>query len=383
MYMIIRKMIKRLPAYLIMTILLALGMVNVMADEVKAAEMKSSNEIVKDMGIGWNLGNSLDSHGEWIGNNKTSEEYEIAWGNPKTTKIMIDKIKEGGFNTVRIPVTWSQHMQEAPDYKVDEEWMARVQEVVDYCISNDMYAIINLHHDDWIIPLRSKEAEVRDKLEKLWLQIANHFINYGDKLIFETMNEPRLKGTEYEWTGGTSESRSMVNEYNKVALDAIRATGGNNEKRAVMMPTYAAGVVDVAINDMVIPNDDNIIISLHAYLPYDFAMNINGTDIWGSDQDKKNLDWEFDKYYNAFVSKGIPVVISEFGSINKGNVESRMNLAEYYVKEAAKRGMTCIWWDNNVSRENEAETFGLFNRDTLEWYDEKLKNILVEAAYSA
>lgn len=374
----IKKRILRIAALCTtMVTMLSAGALMGNGEEVQAAQMKTAKEVVKDMGVGWNLGNSLDSTGDWLGNNGDPTSYETAWGNPKTTKAMINKIKEAGFKTVRIPVSWGQHMGSASSYTVDEAWMDRVQEVVDYCIDNGLYVVLNTHHDDWIVPTNSKKSEVEPKLKKLWTQIATRFKNYDDKLIFETLNEPRVKGSAEEWSGGTSETRAVVNSYNKVALEAIRNTGGNNAKRAVMMPTNGASGTDAAINDMVVPNDGNVIVAIHAYSPYNFAMNTSGTSNWNSSTDKAELVAEFDKYYNKFVAKGIPVVIGEFGSINKGNNSSRVKHAEDFIEIATKRNIPCIWWDNNQSKVNEGETFGIFNRNNLTWYHEDIQKALI------
>lgn len=341
-----------------------------------STKMRSAKEIVSSMGAGWNLGNSLES-GSY--NNTSVYDFETSWGNIQTTKAMIDEIKKAGFTTVRIPVKWGPHMNSTGDYKVKDEWMNRVNEVVDYCISNDLYTIINVHHDeDWVIPDYNNLNTVTPRLESLWTQIATHFKNYDDKLIFETLNEPRLKNTIYEWNGGTPEYRDIVNKYNQSALTAIRNTGGNNSKRAVMMPTYAASINDDCLNDFVAPNDSNIIVSLHAYIPLNFAMDLPGTSVWGSSSDKSALDTEINKYYNTFVKKGIPVIISEFGSINKNNTDSRVTLAGYFVNAAKKKGIPCIWWDNNHSSANTSESYGIFNRNNLTWTFEEIKNTLIK-----
>ena len=158
-----------------------------------SSSMRNSQEIVNDMGVGWNLGNSLDCIASWIYNGNPSQ-YETAWGNPVTTKAMIDTVKAAGFNTVRIPVSWGEHMGASPDYTVNSDWINRVEEVVNYVLDNDMYAIINVHHDgEWCIPTYANEISASDKLQKLWIQIANKFKNYDDHLIFEALNEPRLE----------------------------------------------------------------------------------------------------------------------------------------------------------------------------------------------
>ena len=346
-----------------------------------AAEMRDSQDIVKEMGVGWNLGNTLDAFNDTITEGSTTDVYETCWGNPVTTKALIDKIKDAGFKTVRIPITWGPHIGAAPEYKVSEDWMNRVQEVVDYCIEDDLYVIINVHHDsNWCIPTYDAEKDATPKLKSLWTQVATHFKDYDDHLIFETLNEPRLLNSPEEWSGGTHEGRDMVNKYNQAALDSIRATGGNNDDRSVMVPTYAAACYSTTVDDFKIPDDDHVIVSIHAYNPYWFAMATEGdyyTDKWGSDQDKKNMDSDFDYYYNSFVAKGTPVVIGEFGSINKDNLSSRVNHARYFVSSAMKRNMACMWWDNNYSVAGKGETFGLLKRDDLSWFSPEIKDALI------
>lgn len=190
-------------------------------------------------------------------------ESEIVWGQPYTTAEMIESIADQGFKSIRIPVTWFNHMGPAPDYLIDEEWFDRVEEVVNYAFNNDMYVIINIHHDDyqedqqgsWLITTYDKQNEVTNQIGIVWTQIANRFIEYGDYLLFETMNEPREVGSNNEWNGGTQEHRDVVNALNQAAVDAIRATGGNNETRFVMIPQATASP-QAAINDLIFPNDD-------------------------------------------------------------------------------------------------------------------------------
>ena len=315
------------------------------------------------MGYGWNLGNTLDSKADWLEGYGSVYDYEMAWGNPVTTKEMIDTVKAAGFKTVRIPVTWDNHLDS--DFNIDEEWLDRVQTVVDYVVSNDMYAIINVHHeDDWVLPYYSNMDAAKQQLAKVWMQIAYRFYGYDDKLIFETLNEPRNVGGENEWDGGTEESRSVINAFNQVALDTIRATGGNNAKRFVMVPTQAASSSDAAIYGFVLPTDsanDRLIVSLHMYTPYDFALNESGTSYWGSDSDKSALEAEFNKVYNCFCANGTPIVIGEFNAFYKNNDSSRATWAEYFASLAKSKGMACILWDNGAS------DMGYLNRSGLYW----------------
>ena len=327
-------------------------------------------DLVKEMRVGWNLGNTLDA------------PNETSWGNPQTTKAMIDRVKEMGFNAVRVPVTWDRHIGPAPDYTIDEAWLNRVEEVVNYSLDNGMYTILNIHHDEtWLIPTYANEEKSKEKLIRVWEQIAEHFKDYSDYLVFETMNEPRVKGTPAEWTGGTYENRDVINKFNLEAVNTIRGTGGNNSQRFILVPTNAATSLDTALNDLIIPNnDDRIIVSIHAYSPYFFAMDINGTSEWGSEHDRFSLTNEIEAIYNRFVQNGRAVVIGEFGSINKGNLSSRVAHAEHYAREASKRGIAVFWWDNGIPTQNVAETYAILNRSALTWYFPEIAQALIRGA---
>ena len=172
--------------------------------------------------------------------------------------------------------------------------------------------------DDWCIPKYTNEAEVSKKLSKLWTQIATQFKDYDDHLIFDTLNEVREVGNPLEWAGGTPEGRDVVNKYHAVALNAIRTSGGNNDERTVLLSTYAASAIQLTLDslDSALPKDDkHIMISIHSYAPYDFAMNCGdgSIDFCGTEADKNALISDLDRYFNTFVSKGIPVVIGEIG----------------------------------------------------------------------
>ena len=326
----------------------------------------SSFDFVSDMGIGWNLGNTLDSYGDWIPDGSSTSVYETAWGNPVTTKAMFQAVKNAGFSTVRIPVTWYQHMDS--NNTVDTEWMDRVQTVVDYALDCGLYVILNIHHEDsWVIPTYTYRDSVASKLTSLWTQIANRFKNYGDYLIFETLNEPREVGGENEWWGATAEVRDVVNYYNHTCLNAIRATGGNNAKRFVMVPTVAASPCENAVNGFVLPSDsatDRLLVSLHIYTPYDFSQNEAGTSYWGSSSDYTNMKAEFDRAYNKFVANGTPVVIGEHGNIDKSNTSSRVENETYFCQLAKSYNMCPVWWDNG---QNTTNGFGILDRNTLSW----------------
>lgn len=350
---------KKIPAFLLLLIL-------PFCITVSANDMRniSTLELTAEMGQGWNLGNTLDAF----------PKGETSWGNPITTEAMIDAITQKGFKTLRIPTTWYPHLGPAPTYLIDSAWMNRVETVVNYALKNNMYVILNIHHDDfnqkypgtWLKPMKADQAAVEQQLTSIWTQIALHFKAYGDRLIFETMNEPRLIGTPEEWTGGTAEGREMVNTLNLKALRAIRKTGGNNAKRFVMCPSYAANSAAVALDAFVLPdNDPRVIVSIHNYGPYSFCMQVPGSNTWGSASDKQAIDKDMDYYHKQFINKGIAVVIGEWGSVNKNNTEARALHAAYFVQAAAKRKIPCVWWDNGQTSNT---GYALIDRKAQTWF---------------
>jgi endoglucanase len=320
-------------------------------------------QLTADMGTGWNLGNSLDA-----------PCGETCWGNPTTTKAMIDKIKQQGFKTIRIPTTWGPHVGGAPNYTIDEAWLDRVETVCNYAFANDMYVILNTHHEgDWLKPTYAQESACKDKLSKIWTQIANRFKWYGDYLVFETLNEPRLEGSPEEWSGGTAEGREMVNRYNKAAVDAIRATGGNNSSRFISCPTYAANGGTTCTNAFVVPNNDSkVIVAVHNYSPYDFVLQTPGISTFTS-QGQATLDSEFSLLYNKFISAGRAVLIGEWSSTDKNNTTERVKHATYFINGVKSRQILAIAWDNGSHTQYSG---CIFNRSGLSWYFPTIANAI-------
>lgn len=314
----------------------------------------TSWDLVKEMKTGWNLGNTMDATGG------EGVAAETSWGNPVTSKEMIDLLKSSGFNVFRLPVSWGTHMDE--EYNVEEEWMARVKEIVDYGIDNDMFVILNTHHEEWYFPTEEDKAQDIEQLTALWTQIAEEFKNYDEHLIFEGLNEPRLRGTALEWTGGDDSSRAIVNEYAKAFYDTVRNSGGNNAKRHLMITGYAASSSRNCLEAIDLSDfDDKVIVSVHAYLPYSFALDTEGTDVFNVDTDTSSIDTLLADLNDLFLSKNIPVIIGEYGSVNKMNTEERIECVEYYLNAAKEAGVPCIWWDNGAFF-GSGENFGLMDR---------------------
>ncbi len=330
----------------------------------------TSFEMMKQMHKGWNLGNTLDSI---TGKGKQGLETEIAWGNPYTTKAMIDKISEAGFDILRVPTSWGEHMDE--NHVIDKEYMARVREVVNYGIDNGMFVILNTHHEEWLYPDAEHFESNKVQLIKIWEQISEEFKDYDGKLIFEVMNEPRLSGTELEWSGGDTASREIIAKLGEASRNAIRNSGGNNSKRHIMIPTHAACSYDNVLEELKMVEDDHVIVSVHNYDPYDFALNIKGGNVWESEEQKAIVDSLYVRLNKYLISKGIAVVIGESGAMNKENLEDRIEWAKHFYGAAEKNGVPIIWWDNGLI--NEGETFGLLDRNALEFTYPELVKVVV------
>ena len=338
------------------------------AEEVNSM---TSAEIVADISVGWNLGNTLESY------DTSAADTETGWGNPRTTQAMIDAVQAAGFNAVRIPVTWGEHMSE--DGTIEADWMARVQEVVDYVMNNGMYVILNVHHDDdiWLTPTYSEQAAVEKTLVHIWEQISETFKDYDHHLIFEGMNEPRVIGSATEWSGGTPEERDVINQLYAKFVETVRASGGLNADRTLIVSSHAQSITEAAVSAVKVPDDDHVIVSIHSYAPWDFCGPDSTRSTWGSDADKAELDNNFQYLADTFISKGIPVIIDEFGAINKnGNTADRAAYFEYYIRSAKEHGIKCFVWDNGEAEEE----FILLDRETCTWVYPSIVNAIMRGA---
>ena len=348
-----------------MTIFTGLDLGDINAQALSGDTLKNADTeaILEDMGLGWNLGNSLDATGG------SGLDTETSWSNPKTTQALIDKVKSLGFNTVRVPVSWGKHVS-GDNYTIDSAWLARVKEVVDYCYKNDMYVILNIHHDTkssasasgaGYYPRSSAYSSSEKFVTSVWSQVAEYFKDYDYHLIFETLNEPRLIGTGYEWwfnkwsiPSEVKDAIDCINKLNQKAVDTIRATGSNNRGRLIMCPGYDASIDGATVSGFKLPTDisgnkNRIAVSVHAYSPYNFAMNVgSGSTSTYTSSIKSELRDLFSTLKSNFRDKGIPVVIGEFGSTDKNNTAERVKWATDYTALAKKNNIPCVLWDNNA-----------------------------------
>lgn len=340
--------------------------------------------ITNQMTIGWNLGNTLDSTSNTLKPDAMPEKWASAWGNPAPTQELIDTVKNGGFDTIRIPTTWCGHLtwsEQDQMYLVADNWMNYVQQVVDYAYEQDMFVILNVHHEDFINVANAytdeNVAEASKKLGDIWTQVSEKFKDYDQHLIFEVLNEPREVGSKQEWSGGKAEGRRYVNQLNEVAFNAIRNNGSAaNKERLIMLTPYGANTDAAA--DLTIPaNAGNVAISTHAYAPYYFTMandenanhNWPGQSGWGEDYEMA-LDNLFNGLKSLSQQKNAPIIMGEFSASDFGNTDARVAWAKAYLSRAKDAGVTCVLWDNNVIGRTDGEAHGYVYRKTNTWYNE-------------
>lgn len=347
----------------------------------------NQSQIVEAMGPGWNLGNQLESVTDNV-------PEETNWGNPVITEKLIQSVKAAGFKSIRIPVSYFAKIDDDKDYTIDSKWLDRVQEVVNYCIKNDLYAVINIHGDGyntidggWLLCNGKNQTEIKKKYKKVWKQIAERFKNYDEHLLFESMNE--------EFDGSYSEPNKEyyqnINDYNQIFVDTVRKTGDNNTKRWLIIPgwntniDYTAGdygfklPTDQYRDKPIDKEEQRIMISVHYYSPWDFCGGENCVITqWGNEaDDPSKTSTTCDETYmknqlnlmkTTFADKGYPVFIGEYGSIDKTSYDSeneyyRAYFARKLCQLSRKNGCIPMYWDNGY---NGVHGFGLFDRTTCE-----------------
>lgn len=321
-------------------------------------------EYSKKMGVGWNIGNSLDAI-----------NGETSWGNPLITQTLIDSVKAAGFNTIRIPIAWSK-FSDQQSFTIEESFMERVDEVVNYVLKNDMYAMINIHWDGgWIQPTFAQQEYVNNRLSIMWEQIATYFRDYDDHLLFAGTNEIMVEG---QYGTPSKENYTVQNSYNQTFVTTVRSTGGRNAYRRLVIQGYNTNI-DHTVNYTTIPKDiisNHLMMEVHYYDPYNFALNENSSVTqWGkiATDPKKTETWanetyadnQFNKMKINFVDKNIPVILGEYGAISRTDVADHSTYREYYTKYLTKsmieHGLVPVYWDNGSTGNH---SFGLFNRST-------------------
>jgi endoglucanase len=369
----------------ILTAAMVIGFIPASTAQTSVIEAVTAAEIVSRMGAGWNLGNTLDSHrsGSAIGYglNTPLEELETAWARTLTTRELIDAVAAVGFTTLRIPVTWYKVADPDNDYAIREDWMQRVTEIADWGLANDMYVIVNVHHDEHAIFLDDNRiAHSELILRRYWQQISEAFRDYDERLIFEGLNEMRTIGSAEQWTGGTLNERQNLNRLQQAFVDTVRESGGNNAHRILMISTYAASADPAAFDGFVLPADtaeNKLALSVHTYFPTGFCfVNRTPPAVYEWDRDNqmntRGIELLMTRIATEAAIMGVPVILGEWGSVNKNNESARAAHAEFYAATARAHGMATVWWDNSgngvgLPRDDGGHVgdgFALFNRAT-------------------
>ncbi|RBL91011.1 dihydroxy-acid dehydratase [Chitinophaga flava] len=347
----------------------------------------TAQQLAAKIRIGWNIGNTLDAIGG-----------ETAWGNPKVTNDLVRMVKQAGFNAIRIPCSWNQY-SDAKTAKIQDAWLNRVKEVVQYCVSNDMYVILNVHWDGgWLENncTPEKKDSVNAKQKAFWEQIATSLRGFDEHLLFASANEPNV---------GDATQMNVLLSYHQTFVDAVRSTGGRNAYRTLVVQGPSTDI-DKTVQLMTkLPADrvpNKMMVEVHAYTPYQFAL-MTKDETWGkqffywgmgyhstTDPDH-NATWgeeaEIDRLYkflkSAFVDKGFPVVLGEFGAIRRTALTGdnlRLHLAsrayhlKYVVKQCKTNGVLPFYWDEGALGNN---SFGIFDRRSNTVFDRQALDSLL------
>lgn len=360
--------------------------------------------VAKCLGLGWNLGNQMDAYINEVAS-------ETCWGNQKCTQATMDKIKAAGFSSVRIPTTWMGQIGEAPEYKIKDQWLNRVAEIVGYAEKAGLIAIVNIHHDGadgahWLSIKDAANSEltnqaIKEKIAAVWSQIAERFKDKGNFLIFESFNEIH----DGNWGWGSTQSQvpnycRILNDWNQIFVDAVRATGGNNASRYLGIPGYCANP-DFTMQHLTMPRDaaqNRILVAVHNYDPYDFTLSCKQSE-WGhtaakaySGSKEADLVAGFKRLKDKYIDNDIAVYFGEMGCSNRNDERGRAFVRyylEYFCRAARDYSLAPIFWDNGAVGEGE-EHSAIFNHATgnyinnsKEYVDAMVKAITnTDAAYT-
>ncbi len=373
--------IKKFAAAIIAVCTFTAGLCGCTVEAKEGMRDMTTAEIVADMGLGINLGNTFESSGMYLG---SVTAYETGWGSPVITKEMIRGYKDAGFGVLRVPVAWSNLMK-AKTYEISPEYIARVKEVVGWAIESDLYVIMNIHWDGgWFSGFGEddKRDKCFEKYESIWTQLSGEFNDFGDKLMFESLNEEG--GWEDVWNrysnaGDKEKSYSILNDINQRFVNIVRASGGNNEKRHLLIAGYNTDIELTCDPLFKMPNDPagRCAVSVHYYNPPTFAILEKDATWgkaqteWGSESDIADLNKYMDMMKTTFVDKGIPVIIGEYGTSTSNKTPEMIRKYLSSVCEASyTRGMCPVLWDI---------TDVFYNRNKAEFNDPELLKALMDA----
>jgi len=329
----------------------------------------SQDELIAAMGLGWNSGNCMEM-----------PNGEYGWNQPVLQKELFVKIKELGFDTIRIPMSWNFHVSKAPDYTIKPERLKRVRQVVDYALEAGLVVIINSHHDNSMYTPTPENAEnAVNFVGKIWSQIAYEFRDYDNNLIFESMNEPIINGSEHEWWIADNckkckDKIEVIARANQAFVTAVRNAGGRNESRYLILKGVCP-IPESAVKQFgTLPEDtaeNRLLIGVQEYCPNELCLFDDMSINEYNDHVQNLLTERFDSLYNTFVKKGIHVVYCEMGITNKNNPDDRYEWAKFHVSETKKRGIVCVVWDNGNTYPG-GESFGIVDKHNGKLFDRSI-----------
>jgi endoglucanase len=338
--------------------------------------------------LGWNIGNTLEAIGG-----------ETAWGNPKVTKALIDLVKQNGFNAIRIPCSWDQYMSNSSTAQLKTDWLNRVKEVVQYCVDNDMYVLLNIHWDGgWLENncTTDKQDANNAKQQAFWEQIATHLRDFDEHLLFASANEPNVENAT---------QMAVLSSYHQTFVDAVRSTGGKNSYRVLIVQGPSTDIEKTNNLMTSLPTDeiaDRLMAEVHFYTPFQFCLLTKDESwgkmfyYWGSNYhsttdltrnatwgEESTVDSQFKMMKTKFVDKGIPVIMGEYGAIRRStltgdaltlHLASRAYFLKYVTKQAKANGIIPFYWDAGAIGDN---TTTLFNRSSNTVYDQEALDAVI------
>jgi endoglucanase len=349
----------------------------------------TAKAFVKDMKLGFNIGNSLDS---WGG--------ETAWGNVEISKNFIKALKNYGYKTIRLPITWADKIGPAPDYEINKEWLDRVETIVNWCLDEKLYVIINIHHDghgnskSWIQNAQKNYPDngtnvtvVASQLAVVWRQIADRFNYYPDSLVFEAMNEVGFDEIWNRYQSGQAERKAeayrILNLLNQTFVNTVRDSGYNNKFRFLLISGYWTDIDNTCDAAFIMPTDnidDRLTLSVHYYTPWNFAGDIKQAT-WGTDSDINTLNNLFNKLKTNFIDNGIPIILGEYNVINRkgSNIkakEERVKWLTAVTQKCIELGICPVLWDNGGKTTSGFGDMGEIYRDDPSVISDALREVL-------
>ena len=350
--------VPRLVALLLALVLLPLLPTTARAADPPPPSSPNARSTVAAMQPGWNMGNTYDAIPD-----------ETSWGNPPVTRELLKKVRSQGFKSIRLPVTWGIHQGAGPDYTIDPAWMTKVRQVVDWALDENLYVLLNMHHDSWmwVNNLSTDHDAVLARYRATWTQIAATFRDEPSRVVFESINEPTFSGTS-----GDEENYRLLAELNRVFHRTVRDSGGGNAGRLLVLPTLYTnseqGRLDALAAELTALRDPMVATTIHFYGWWPFSVNIAGYTRFDATS-QQDLTDQFDRVHDTFVAHGIPVIVGEYallaydhnrpGIIERGEQRKYFEFLGAYARE---RKLTTMLWDAGQ----------FLNRETLQWRDPEL-----------